>query len=579
MISKYTIDNNGNPEKKYKLIPWHITSAEKKLKKLVTLADGSTRVEDVMTSYGSIAHEALHFLGIPDYYPMTNAKGRTDEDTYEWQNYKVQCLSPLGRPHGIYVHSDGTPDGYSTAPYSLDPWAKIRLGWAEAKAIEYDGDISKITETVNAYDYGNIDTQTETILRINNPKNPNEYYLIENRQFIGYDIGMKYDPNFIDSFSNGGIVAWHIDESVLNATTYGSGNKETYLQHMAVNDTYHRPAIMPAFVENNNTLGSDSYTFLGHSVNYRAAIHSSESLDNYGLNKIDLTYYTGSNLNLYAENKSIPSICPGDKEKEEAYVNYSDRVCDREYADISVTPSESSGNMSVDIKFNDNDHPERMSAVYIEMSDDLFPNTPKGETETRTPYLYAYKTDNNIKTPYASWPGVKMDHVRDNIYVAYVPTDYRLFKFNEGEAAGENNYTEYDLNNLITTYQYRNKDLRNTYLNYPSVIYSNGKWQNYLKAQYPDDNNGKLIRGDVDMDPTNNNTTENAAVQEINIGDATMLQLYLCRYCKLSQIQLVLADADYDGHVNINDVTAIQMLLAENAKGRFCGKAASKILI
>lgn len=63
--------------------------------------------------------------------------------------------------------------------------------------------------------------------------------------------------------------------------------------------------------------------------------------------------------------------------------------------------------------------------------------------------------------------------------------------------------------------------------------------------------NNTYILGDVDEDG------------EVNIFDATYIQLYLSRYVDLSDTQVISADVDADGCVNIFDVTTIQRFLAK----------------
>ena len=59
-----------------------------------------------------------------------------------------------------------------------------------------------------------------------------------------------------------------------------------------------------------------------------------------------------------------------------------------------------------------------------------------------------------------------------------------------------------------------------------------------------------------------------------------MLQRHLAEFQYLSRLQLVLSDADSDGHINITDCTTIQMKLAEMYSFTHpCGKKMSAIRI
>ena len=339
---------------------------------------------------------------------------------------------------------------------------------------------------------------------------------------------MKYDPRYIDSNSDGGIVVWHIDESVLDAYTYDTDRKSqstrTYLQSMVINDSYHHPAIMPVLIENNHSSGGKDWNFLGYSVNFRTAIHSSETLELYGLSKINLTKYS-ENVGLYSD----PTT---DTEN-----FYSDRVGDREYTGVSVEPSESKDSMTVTIRKNDSDYPIRMKAIYLEKTADVFPGSQGKDLKAITPYLFAFK--NNDDNPYV----VKMDPVRDNIYVAYVPNPpsddnadlYSTFHFNDGEEQNG---------------EYNKHSVRGS-----EMIYSNGKWSIYQKAVYASNPNPKLstakIRGDANLD------------NKITIRDVTKLQRYLSECQYMSKLELAAADTDINGWINVADITNIQRFLAE----------------
>lgn len=551
------LDNNA-PVLEGVGIKYYIASAENRLRKSADSADGTQHYEDVMNAYGSFAHEALHYIGIPDYYPYPNNSGRTVEDTAEWASYRVDSLSPMGRPYGKYVNKDLTVDNSLRTPYTLDPWAKIRLGWATCKVVDPPENGSITTETVKAYDYNNIETQNETILRVNVPGNPKEYYLIENRQFTGYDIGMRYDPKYIDANSNGGIVIWHIDESVLDGTAYKGGGK-TYLQYMVVNDTYHRPAIMPVFIENDNTLWDEHYSFIGSRVNLRSNIFSSEMLSSYGLSKIDLCRYTGSDVSKYALSDTIFKT-----------LDYSDRTGDREYAHISVTVPSSSENMDITINFNDGNHTPKMRPVYFRRSNELFTYNSDCKPVLGDTYLFAYK-DSQKYLGVKNWPGIKMERVNNNVYVAYVPMvedesgeypkseQYRYYIFNTGLDTAETP-DPYEHEELIA------KDNEN--------IYSADGWGIYKKTDYCAQNNNQIICGDVNMDKTKVNTG-------LSIKDVTMIQRHLNEEKLMSRLQLIIGDTDGNGRVDIQDVTNIQRYLAEIKMSAdvTCGKEIANIRV
>lgn len=91
-------------------------------------------------------------------------------------------------------------DNRDTHPTHLTPWEKIYLGWAEPVEIDSDG----------TYELYASENSTEVYI-IQSPFPKYEYFLIENRQPIGFDQQMW----------NGGIVLWHIDDTKLRMRDRG----------------------------------------------------------------------------------------------------------------------------------------------------------------------------------------------------------------------------------------------------------------------------------------------------------------------------------------------------------------------
>ena len=171
-----------------------------------------------------LAHELGHYLGLPDLYDTS------DNTAAKWGKYDVSVFS---------VMSGGSwgedPDG-GYIPYSMDVWSRYALGWCTPQTAEQDGDYSVAAQSYSADDafaavY--LPTQRE-----------GEYYLLENRQFTKWDAGMASD------YAGGGIIVWHIDDAVF----------EQYYASNEVNDTFHRPAVMPLYPEKKN----NEYTYIGN---------------------------------------------------------------------------------------------------------------------------------------------------------------------------------------------------------------------------------------------------------------------------------------------------------------------------
>ena len=183
--------------------------------------------DGAQAAIGTLAHELGHYIGLPDLYD-------TDYMTaLEWGKYDVLYLSLMSS--GMY----GTdPDTGDPAPYSLDAWSRYRLGWVTP---ETAGETGFYTLTAQNY----VDNAAYSLLLIATG-NTDEYYLLENRGFAKWDAGLadEYDREA------GGIVLWHIDDGVYN----------TYALDNTVNNTNHRPAVMPLYPETNS---DGSLTFIG----------------------------------------------------------------------------------------------------------------------------------------------------------------------------------------------------------------------------------------------------------------------------------------------------------------------------
>ena len=125
---------------------------------------------------GVYAHELSHGFGLPDLYDTdqsSNGIGR-------W------CVMSYGSWNGPY------PGGSS--PAHPCAWSRIRMGMASA---------INVTSNLNGVAIDNVE-QNGTIYRLWTSGNvSNEYFLIENRQKIGYDF---YIPHT-------GLLIWHIDDN------------------------------------------------------------------------------------------------------------------------------------------------------------------------------------------------------------------------------------------------------------------------------------------------------------------------------------------------------------------------------
>ena len=176
--------------------------------------------------YATLAHELGHYIGLPDLYDTTYNTGA------EWGKYDVGSLSLMC---GASWEDAETGE---TLPAPLDAWSRVVLGWVPPVVADESG-----VYTLCAQDYS--DNTDYNVLKIAT-QNAGEYYLLENRALSKWDTPMTAGY----STEAGGLLLWHIDDNVY----------EQYYDDNQVNDSFHRPAVMPLFPEKNS---GGAYTFIG----------------------------------------------------------------------------------------------------------------------------------------------------------------------------------------------------------------------------------------------------------------------------------------------------------------------------
>eukprot|EP00543_Licmophora_paradoxa_P006710 CAMPEP_0202444340 /NCGR_PEP_ID=MMETSP1360-20130828/3460_1 /ASSEMBLY_ACC=CAM_ASM_000848 /TAXON_ID=515479 /ORGANISM="Licmophora paradoxa, Strain CCMP2313" /LENGTH=690 /DNA_ID=CAMNT_0049060317 /DNA_START=48 /DNA_END=2120 /DNA_ORIENTATION=- len=125
---------------------------------------------------GVTTHEMLHVFGLPD---LNDSSGG-------W----------IGKGVGEYdiMSSAHARNGAQILPAHLSPWSKMKLGWLNPIEIVMDGEYN-IEASELAPDV--------FIVRAGFPRPDLEYFVIENRQPIGYD----------SLLWEGGLLIWHMDNS------------------------------------------------------------------------------------------------------------------------------------------------------------------------------------------------------------------------------------------------------------------------------------------------------------------------------------------------------------------------------
>ena len=136
-----------------------------------------------LATVGVMCHELGHLMfTLPDLYD-------TDYSSIGIGDFDLMGDGGWGAAYGAYAGS---------SPTHLSAWCKEYLGWGTVNTISSSQSIS----------LSKSDGNSSSIFRINT-LDSNQYFLIENREFSGYDIGFQVDTG---KNGHGGLVIYHIDK-------------------------------------------------------------------------------------------------------------------------------------------------------------------------------------------------------------------------------------------------------------------------------------------------------------------------------------------------------------------------------
>lgn len=156
----------------------------------------STTAGDLI-SIGVFCHEFGHVLGLPDLYDTSGLPGAS-EGVGEWDL--------MGS--GLYNHRLGEETG--SCPAHLSAWSKAMLGWIEPISVSRDSTGITIPP---------VETSGVAYRLWTNGIDAGEYFLVENRQPIGFDEALVRGTFERDSTAAHGLLILHVDTAILGNNT------------------------------------------------------------------------------------------------------------------------------------------------------------------------------------------------------------------------------------------------------------------------------------------------------------------------------------------------------------------------
>lgn len=144
----------------------------------------------MITGVGTTCHELSHTMGLPDNYPTTSSAYVNDQEMEYWDLMDG----------GEYIYN-----GYCPAPYTA--WEKNLFGW--------DMNIQELTSD-NTYNLNRTTGESRSALKITNPEEENEYFLLENIQHIGWGQKMPATGLLVYHVNEKNVSAIHIDTHLNN---------------------------------------------------------------------------------------------------------------------------------------------------------------------------------------------------------------------------------------------------------------------------------------------------------------------------------------------------------------------------
>ena len=221
---------------------------------------------------GVFAHEYGHALGLPDLYDRDfSSKG-----IGEWS------LMASGTWNFVTRVGD--------RPAHMDAWSKYKLGWITPTQVSGTLTNEPITQAATTADVYKLLAGTP---------NSGEYFLVENRQKVGFDVGLP----------GAGILIWHVDAAV------SSNNEECYPSGPSCATQHYKVALVQADnlweLEKNIDKGDagDPYPGSTNNTTFNASSSPNSNLYNGSPSNVSVTSISASGSTMYATlSVSTPTV-------------------------------------------------------------------------------------------------------------------------------------------------------------------------------------------------------------------------------------------------------------------------------
>lgn len=260
------------------------------------------RGDMTFSGIGTFCHEYGHCLGLPDIYDVTYSGG------YGMGSYDIMSS-------GSYLNNGNTPPNYSG-------FERYSVGW-----LTYE-DVTKSSD----FSLSSIDESNRAI-RLSSPTNPNEYFVLENRQKTGWD---AYLPAR-------GLMISHIDydEDIWNKNAVNIDKNHQRVMMMAADNTW-----------NTSTQSGDLYPGLLNNTEFTdTSIPNATLWDGTSMGKsvTDISL-DGNNVSFHVEIDASGIVLPEVITLENKWYNLSGQPVDKSYKGLKLSKGKKSFHSEFTVK-------------------------------------------------------------------------------------------------------------------------------------------------------------------------------------------------------------------------------------